>query len=211
MAEFLCSQCFTTVAQRDLTIVTSFDAERGWSGAFRCPADRGAAFEAARSALLFGGLSQDRVVAFDATLAHWGVPPAALRPFTNGESSEAAALTMLGLLERNVVRLVHDTAHHPRPIVLAIDAILACLIAPRGHGVDKWLLPMLRAGEARAVLLDFAVACAMHSIEPSDVVDTARWEEVLSHSDFQRATAPPDGVPSPEEVAHWRAVVFGED
>jgi hypothetical protein len=208
--KFMCSHCLSSFAVRDLTIVPSFDQGRGWTGAYRCPGDRAQAFEAARSALLFGGLSETQLVDFLATVDRWNVPPVALRPFTSGESLESAVLTILDLLERRVVRLSHGLSPAPegtREIFLAIDAILACLIAPRGHAVDHALLPMLRTREARAILLDFAIKSAMCALRSGDTLDTERWAGILAYSEIERAKDAPDADPSPEEIEHWRAVV----
>jgi hypothetical protein len=211
--DFMCSHCLATFKVAELTIVPHFDRQRGWTGAYRCPKDRGAAYEAARSALLFETLSEDELASFVAMIARWNLPAATLRPFVQGETLQGAVLTMINLLERGVVRLTHGFVRPPegiRPIVLAIDALLACLIAPRGHAIDEALLPLLRRGEARGVLLDFAIESTMKSLLASDTLDVERWAELLTHSDIQQVPDAPKGDPSPEEIAHWRAVVTGE-
>lgn len=211
--DFMCSLCLSTFKVAELTIVPSFDAERGWTGAYRCPNDRAAAYEAARSSVLFEALADDQLGNFLGMIDRWNLPPATLRPFVEGESLPGAIVTILGLLEQGVVRLNHGFVPPPegdRAIVLAIDALLACLIAPRGHAVDEALLPLLRRGEARGVLLDFAIKSTMKALLPTDTLDIERWTEVLTYSDIKRVAEAPEGDPSPEEIAHWRAVVEGD-
>ncbi len=213
--ELLCSECCVAYSSAEMTIVPSFDASGRWGGAFRCTRDRHKAFREAKAVLEARGGETPLVEDFFDTVERWGVPRVALWPFTVGKPLGASALLTLDLLERNVVRLSAaeiPSVPHQAPVWLAIDAVLAVLIAPRGHAIEVALFPALRANEARAVILPFAIKCAVASIREGDRLDIARWEELLSHADIDPISDPaPTAPPSANEIAHWRAVVFGED
>jgi hypothetical protein len=216
--EFLCSMCLGTFRVRDLHVVPSFDPERGWSGAFRCPGDRAVTYEAARMVLSVGGLRDDELAGFLETVERWGPPIEAFTPFVRGRPLERAALEVLRVLEQNIVRLAPGKSPRPalsdgdgRPVFLMTDAVLACAIAPRGHAVDERLMPAVRAGEIRPVIVHAALRCAMRAVLAGDRIDVERWSELLRHAEMQRSTEQSSSMePTADEIAHWREVVFGQ-
>jgi hypothetical protein len=205
--------CLSVVWFRDLHIVPTFDLEQGWSGAYRCPRDRASSYGAARAAL--ATCRADQLADFFTTVARWGPPLVALRPFTAGTPLEDAARRVLDLLDQGIVRLAHagpPSGDGPEPAFFAVDIVLAFLIAPRGHYVDRELLPLLRQKKYRPILVEAAVRYAMCALQPGDRVDTDRWAELLALSEVDKLsedTILPE--PSADEIAHWREVVFGGD
>lgn len=100
------------------------------------------------------------------------------------------------------------------PVMLAIDVVLGALIGPPGTAAER-IIERAEAGEWTPVLLDLALFCAMSSVRPDDPVDHARFARLLRHAQLaasgSREPGTPFTPPSPEEIAHWRDVVFGRD
>ena len=100
------------------------------------------------------------------------------------------------------------------PFMLAIDVVLGALIGPPGTAAEM-IIDRAEAGEWSPVLLDLALFCAMSSVRAGDVVDHARFARLLRHAQFaasgSREPGTPFTPPSPEEIEHWRDVVFGRD
>lgn len=98
--------------------------------------------------------------------------------------------------------------------MLAIDMVLGALIGPPDHPIET-VIAQAEAGEWTPVLLDLALYCAMASVRPEDVVDHERFARLLRHVQFaasgSRQQGAPFDRPSPDEIAHWRDVVFGRD
>jgi hypothetical protein len=209
---FMCSTCFAVVPLRDVRVIPTLDLDDGWTGAYRCPVDRAPAYEAARDALQ--RCDEDHLAGFFATIERWGPPLVALAPFTTGRSLRDAALAVLARLEQGTVRLAPArlAPDGVEPAFFAVDIVLAFLIAPRGHAVDHRILPLLREGQYRAVLVEAAIHFALCAVQPADRVDTERWAELLALAEIDKSPENTDlPQPSLDEIAHWRNVVFGAD
>jgi len=98
--------------------------------------------------------------------------------------------------------------------VLGIDLVLAALIGPPNHPIER-VIEQVEAGVYTPVLIDLALYCAMSSIEPGDAVDHARFARLLRHAQPLASHGREQGTafepPGPDEIAHWRDVVFGRD
>ena len=97
-------------------------------------------------------------------------------------------------------------------VVLAIDVVLGLLIGPPGCYAES-VLPRVESGEWIPVVPDLALYCAFLSIRPTDRVSRARLTRLLRHAEFitvsGRVPGEPHPMPSADEIAHWRSVVFG--
>lgn len=102
----------------------------------------------------------------------------------------------------------------PQPVVLAIDLVLAALIGPPSHPINR-IIDQFDDGEHTPILIDLALYCAMASVQPGDSIDHARFARLLRHAQPLASHArEPDtsfDPPSSAEIEHWRDVVFGRD
>ena len=109
--------------------------------------------------------------------------------------------------------MIHDDMP-ASPIVLAIDLVLGALIGPPGHPIET-VIDRAEDGEWTPVVLDLALFCAMSSVRPGDTIDHARFARLLRHAELGASGGRKAGAsfspPSPEEIEHWRDVVFGRD
>lgn len=98
--------------------------------------------------------------------------------------------------------------------MLGIDLVLGALIGPPGTGAEM-IIDRAEAGEWTPVVLDLALYCAMASVRPGDAIDHARFARLLRYAELESSGVRTPGMPlpppSPEEIEHWRDVVFGRD
>jgi hypothetical protein len=212
---FLCSLCRGGFKVRDLHIVPSFHSdERRWTGAYRCPGDRGVSYELARIVLYAGGLSEDEFVGFFETVERWGPPMEALCPFVNGKPLQQGALEVLRVLEEDILRLkpskapLRQAPAGAEPVWLMADAVLACLIAPRGHSIDTELIEPALAGKILPVIVDRALYCAKHALRPEDTIDVDRWTQLLRVAEFEKFDRSAYSEPAAQEIEHWRELAL---
>lgn len=102
-------------------------------------------------------------------------------------------------------------------ITLAIDIILEAIIRPTPGIVDR-LIERARKGEARLIILRFALYCALHSVQEEDKVNAKRLAELLKYAEIQPDTLellePQDReswTPSQEEINNWRKCAIRDD
>jgi len=97
------------------------------------------------------------------------------------------------------------------PVVLGIDLVLGALIGPPGCAAES-IIERAEAGEWSPVVLDLALFCAMSSVRPGDTIDHVRFARLLRHAQpmasGSREPNTPFDLPTPEEIEHWRDVVF---
>jgi hypothetical protein len=100
------------------------------------------------------------------------------------------------------------------PIMLGIDIVLGALIGPPGCPAEM-VIERAESGEWTPVILDLALFCAMSSVRPDDRVDHARFARLLRQTTMSASGSREPGTafdpPSPEEIEHWRDVVFGRE
>lgn len=96
------------------------------------------------------------------------------------------------------------------PVLLAVDTILKAIIGAPGSLED--LLVEARAGKVYFVISDFALFCALSSVENDDQVDLPRLAELIKYSQAEAedpAYLGPRGreswTPTTEEIQNWRA------
>jgi len=98
------------------------------------------------------------------------------------------------------------------PMVFGIDLVVMALIGPPGCPVEP-LIEQAAKGEMTPVVIDLALYAAMSSVQPSDHVDHARFARLLRYAEIQRSIDRDTNAfspPTPDEIAHWRAVALGK-
>lgn len=99
----------------------------------------------------------------------------------------------------------------PDAMLLANDIVLSVLIQPPGGSADK-LLKRVEAGELTPVVMDASLFWAMSSVQASDTMQTDRMARLLRYARILPLDSEGDArghtVASPEEIEHWRSVVF---
>lgn len=99
-------------------------------------------------------------------------------------------------------------------IMLAIDAILKVIIGPTPAFVDE-LIERARKGEVKFLISEFALYCALYSVQEGDQVNARHLAEVLKYAqilpDAPAYLGPEEREswkPSQEEINHWREVAL---
>lgn len=95
--------------------------------------------------------------------------------------------------------------------MLANDLVLAAMIAPSGHPIDG-IIGQASRGEVTPIVGDASLYWTLCAVRPTDTFQAARLAELLRYAriiPLTRDSAAPWTPPAPEEIEHWRNVVFG--
>jgi hypothetical protein len=98
------------------------------------------------------------------------------------------------------------------PTVLGNDLVVAALLAKPGAPIDR-VIAMGERGEARLVVFDLSLLCAIASVRPHDRVDYDRFARLLQFAEIRPSLSRgPHGLTAPtkDEIAHWRSVALGD-